>query len=165
MLTTQAPEQNSAPDSGLLCLALLARYHSVAAEPAQMRHELGLSGAATCEDLLLAAKGAPLGQQLRARSGPLDLERAAQGKLPLPCIVEMYGPLRGSPQDSTQDSPQGPQSNPEHEEGGGIAATILPAAPSATSPKTHGQRRGNSRCWPKWRTIKRCCTIQLRAGR
>ena len=123
MLTTQAPEQNSAPDSGLVCLALLARYHSVAAEPAQMRHELGLSGAATCEDLLLAAKRAPLGQQLRARSGPVDLARAAQGKLPLPCIVELYGPLRGSPpdstQDSTQDSPQGPQSNPEHEEEGG----------------------------------------------
>ena len=38
MLATQAPEQTSVPDSGLICLALLARYHGQAAEPAQMRH-------------------------------------------------------------------------------------------------------------------------------
>lgn len=76
MQETKTNDQGVASDSGLTSLALLARYHGQAAEPAQMRHDLGLSIAATCEDPLLAAKR----QQLRARSGPVDLKRAVDGK-------------------------------------------------------------------------------------
>jgi len=72
-------------DTGLASLAIAARFHAKAAEPAQLAHELGLSGPARAEDLLLAARRL----QLKAKLGPLDLERAAQGKLPLPCIVEL----------------------------------------------------------------------------
>ena len=70
-------------DSGLACIALLAQLHGVAADPAQLRHALGLSGPATSDDLLQAAGRL----QLKARTGPLDLERAADGRLPLPCII------------------------------------------------------------------------------
>jgi subfamily B ATP-binding cassette protein HlyB/CyaB len=104
MLGTQALEPASTVDSGLVCLALLARYHSVPAEPAQMRHDLGLSGLATCDDLLLAAKRQPLCQQLRARTGPIDLGRATEGKLPLPCIVELTGPLGDTSDDATEEA-------------------------------------------------------------
>ena len=70
-------------DSGLACIALLAQFHGVAADPAQLRHKLGLSRPATADDLLQAAGRL----QLKARSGPLDLARAADGRLPLPCII------------------------------------------------------------------------------
>jgi ABC-type bacteriocin/lantibiotic exporter with double-glycine peptidase domain len=69
----------------LVSLALIARFHGKAAEPKQLKHELGLSAAARAEDLLLAAKQL----QLKARVGPVNLTRAASGKLPLPGIVEL----------------------------------------------------------------------------
>jgi subfamily B ATP-binding cassette protein HlyB/CyaB len=72
-------------DTGLASLAIAARFCGKAAEPAQLAHELGLSGPARAEDLLLAAKRL----QLKAKLGPLDLERAAQGRAPLPCVVEL----------------------------------------------------------------------------
>ena len=51
-----------------------------------MRHELGLSGTARVEDILLAAKRIGL----RAKTGGIDLQRAAAGKAPLPCILETH---------------------------------------------------------------------------
>ena len=72
-------------DSGLASLAVSARFHGKAAEPQQLAHELGLSGPARAEDLLLAAKRL----ELKAKLGPLDLERATKGSVPLPCIVEL----------------------------------------------------------------------------
>jgi subfamily B ATP-binding cassette protein HlyB/CyaB len=72
-------------DSGLACLVVSARFHGKAAEPQQLAHELGLTGPARAEELLLAAKRL----DLKAKLGPLDLGRAAQGTVPLPCIVEL----------------------------------------------------------------------------
>ena len=65
-------------DSGLTCFALLARFQGKAVEPEQVRRELGLSSAARIEDILLAAKRI----ELRAKSGNLELQRAAAGKKP-----------------------------------------------------------------------------------
>jgi len=59
--------------------------HGVAADPAQLRHALGLNRPASVNDLLQAARRL----QLKARSGPLDLARAADGRLPLPCIISL----------------------------------------------------------------------------
>jgi ATP-binding cassette, subfamily B, bacterial HlyB/CyaB len=75
-------------DSGLASLAVIARFHGKAAEPQQLAHELGLTGPAGAEELLLAAKRL----ELKARLSPLDLERAAKGTIPLPCIVELHDP-------------------------------------------------------------------------
>ena len=75
-------------DTGLASLAIAARFHGRAAEPQQLAHELGLTGPAGAEDLLRAARRL----ELKAKLGPLDLERAALGKLPLPCIVELQPP-------------------------------------------------------------------------
>lgn len=72
-------------DCGLACIALLAQLHGVAADPAQLRHALGLNRPASVNDLLQAARRL----QLKARSGPLDLARAADGRLPLPCIISL----------------------------------------------------------------------------
>ncbi len=72
-----------ADDAALACLALVARFHGVAAEPAQLRHTLGLTADAGAADVLLAAKR--LG--LKAKAGRLDLGRAVNGLLPLPCII------------------------------------------------------------------------------
>ena len=74
-----------ADDPGLACLALIARLHGISAEPRQLSHELGLTGNATSGDLLLAARRL----ELRARAGTLNLERAARGRVPLPCIIEL----------------------------------------------------------------------------
>ncbi|MBX9630482.1 MAG: type I secretion system permease/ATPase [Burkholderiales bacterium] len=81
-----------APDAGLLCLSILSRLHGIAAEPTQLAHELGLSGRAGVDDLLRAAKR--LG--LRAKAAPLDLARAADGKTPLPCLIELRSVSEGN---------------------------------------------------------------------
>ena len=72
-------------DTGLASLSLVARFHGKAADPEQLRHELGLSGAAGAQDLLLAAKRL----QLKAKVGRLDRKRLERGSVPLPCIVEL----------------------------------------------------------------------------
>ena len=41
-----------ADDPGLTCVAFVARMHGVTAEPAQLRHALGLTSPATPDDLL-----------------------------------------------------------------------------------------------------------------
>ena len=41
----RAPQPEPAtPDTGLLCLAMLARYHQVAADPDQLAHEFRADG-------------------------------------------------------------------------------------------------------------------------
>jgi hypothetical protein len=72
-------------DSGLASLAIAARFHGKAAEPAQLAHELGLSGPARAEDLLLAARRL----QLKAKLGPLDLERAAPRRAGCRCRASL----------------------------------------------------------------------------
>src|SRR4051812_5495869 len=71
-------------DAGLASLAVVARLHGKAADPEQLRHELGLSAPARAEDLLRAARR--LG--LKARLGQIDV---ARGGAPLPCVVELKG--------------------------------------------------------------------------
>ena len=79
-------------DSGLACIALIARIHGKSAEPAQLRHALGLRGPAGTDDLLLAAKHL----HLKARCASLDLARVAAGKVALPCIIALrYTDERG----------------------------------------------------------------------
>lgn len=47
----------SAPDSGLLCLVMLARFHGIATEPDQLAHEFTESGKFFGNtEILLAAK-------------------------------------------------------------------------------------------------------------
>jgi subfamily B ATP-binding cassette protein HlyB/CyaB len=84
-LTADPPPARGRVDTGLVSFAICARFHGKAAEPAQLAHELGIGKEASAEELLLAAKRL----ELKARLGPLDLERAAQGKVPLPCIIEL----------------------------------------------------------------------------
>jgi ATP-binding cassette, subfamily B, bacterial HlyB/CyaB len=72
-------------DTGLLCLAMLAQLHGVAADPAQLAHDLGLGGPASDGDILQAARRL----NLKAKTGRLDFERAADGRTPLPCIIRI----------------------------------------------------------------------------
>src|SRR3954469_15406000 len=73
-----------AVDTGLLSLAVLARLQGKPAQPEQLRHELGLTGPASADDLLRAAKRL----DLKAKKGALDIRRLDAGTAPLPCIVE-----------------------------------------------------------------------------
>jgi subfamily B ATP-binding cassette protein HlyB/CyaB len=81
------PERSTTPGAGgaLDCLALLARLHGVAADPARLAHDLALSGPPTPEDLLRAARRL----RLRARLSSFDPSAAAAGRTPLPCLVEL----------------------------------------------------------------------------
>ena len=74
-------------DAGLECLAVVARFHGKAADPEQLRHELGLSAPARAEELLLAAKRL----QLKARIVKLDRAQLERGAVALPCIAELAG--------------------------------------------------------------------------
>ncbi len=65
-------------DSGLACLAMLARFHGVAAEPAQLAHEFGDGGPFGLTQILLAAK--KLG--LKAKPVKTHVERLSTTPLP-----------------------------------------------------------------------------------
>jgi hypothetical protein len=68
------------PDSGLLCLLMMARLHDIAADPHQLRHEFGREPF-SIQTLLLAAR--KLGLSARCvRQDPARLER-----MPLPAIA------------------------------------------------------------------------------
>ena len=71
-------------DTGLLSLAVLARLQGKPAQPEQLRRELGLTGPASADDLLRAARRL----DLKAKKGALDVRRLEAGTAPLPCIVE-----------------------------------------------------------------------------
>ncbi|WP_311197151.1 type I secretion system permease/ATPase [Pseudomonas sp. GCEP-101] len=86
MSSTEAfsPEQgqSQAPDTGLICLVMLARFHSVAASADQLAHEFMPPGAQFgSAELLLAAR--KLG--LKAKSVKTRFDRLAQ--TPLPAIA------------------------------------------------------------------------------
>nr|WP_051318815.1 type I secretion system permease/ATPase [Chitinimonas koreensis] len=76
------PETTPPLDSGLLGLVLLARFHAIAAEPAQLAHEF--SGGQPFDEtrILLAAR--KLGLKARAVDARLDRLET----LPLPALVE-----------------------------------------------------------------------------
>ena len=79
------------PDSGLLALVLIAGHFHIAAQPAQLRHELGLGAAlASPDDLTRAGRRIGLKARAMTRQPVRRLET-----VPLPCIVEI-GPLQYS---------------------------------------------------------------------
>ena len=72
----------SAPDSGLLCLVMLARFHGIATEPDQLAHEFTESGKFFGNtEILLAAKKL----SLKAKLVSTTLPRLTQ--TPLPCMA------------------------------------------------------------------------------
>jgi subfamily B ATP-binding cassette protein HlyB/CyaB len=72
-------------DSGLACLSLIAGYYRIAADPAQLRHQLALTGRlAEAEDLLRAANLLQL--KSRVIRG-VDAKRL--GAIPYPAIIEL----------------------------------------------------------------------------
>ncbi|MBV8273390.1 MAG: type I secretion system permease/ATPase, partial [Cupriavidus sp.] len=69
-------------DAGLAALVLIARFHGIATDTAQIRHAVALGGEAFSEaDLVLAARG----MGLKARAVPLLAERLT--KTPFPVLV------------------------------------------------------------------------------
>jgi subfamily B ATP-binding cassette protein HlyB/CyaB len=74
-------------DSGLVSLSLIAAYYRVAADPAQLTHQLALTGqTADAEDLVRAAK--VLGLKSRIVKGVTAKRLAA---MPLPAIIGLRG--------------------------------------------------------------------------
>ncbi|TXH63447.1 MAG: type I secretion system permease/ATPase, partial [Tolumonas sp.] len=72
------------PDTGLLCLVMLARFHGIATEPDQLAHEFADgSNAFTKTEILLAAKKL----SLKAKAVSSSLPRLTH--TPLPCMVQM----------------------------------------------------------------------------
>jgi len=78
-------EQTSVVDSGLVGLVMLARFHAVAAEPAQLAHQFGGGVAFDETRILLAAK--QLGLKARAVNARVD----RLDTLPLPALAEDVG--------------------------------------------------------------------------
>jgi subfamily B ATP-binding cassette protein HlyB/CyaB len=73
-----------AEDPGLACLVIIARFHGIAADAQQLRHQAGLSRLTdrfSENDLLVAARAVGL----NARAVQLKLERL--GKTPLPALL------------------------------------------------------------------------------
>ena len=74
---------NSPPHHGLSCLALLLRFHGLAADPAALAHRLGGAGVTvTADDLVLLARRAGLKARKIYRSAVHALS-----KVPLPAIA------------------------------------------------------------------------------
>ncbi|RKZ51847.1 MAG: type I secretion system permease/ATPase [Candidatus Parabeggiatoa sp. nov. 3] len=76
---------NSSPniDTGLICLALLARFHHLPADIEQLKHQFGQSGQVFSEtDLLRAAK------QLGLKAKAITRQKPHLDKIPLPAIVQ-----------------------------------------------------------------------------
>ncbi len=77
-------EGTHAIDTGLYCLVLIAQFFKVAADPEQIRHDLGrVEGALTADEILRAAKRLDL-RARRSKCKPSRLE-----KISLPCMAEM----------------------------------------------------------------------------
>jgi ATP-binding cassette, subfamily B, bacterial HlyB/CyaB len=75
-------EAHNLADAGLLALVNIARFHGIAADPAQLRHAAAMGNQPLDSDsLVLSARG--LG--LRARVVPLHAERL--GRAPLPALA------------------------------------------------------------------------------
>jgi subfamily B ATP-binding cassette protein HlyB/CyaB len=69
-------------DIGLECLVLIARYHQVAADSAQLQHQFGLTGQALDERALLLA-GRALGLKIEA----VNIDAARLPTTPLPALA------------------------------------------------------------------------------
>lgn len=79
----QEYNQRSVVDTGLVCFVMLARFHAVAVEPDQVRHEHGSKlNLFTEDDILLAAKA----NGLKAKAFSTHYERLA--RTPLPAIAQ-----------------------------------------------------------------------------
>lgn len=75
-------EDNAHADPGLASLTLIARFHNIPADPAQIRHHAGIPSERFAErDLLLAGKA--LGLKCRA----VDLSTDRLERTPLPCLA------------------------------------------------------------------------------
>ena len=83
-------------DPGLLCLAMVSRFHGVPADPAALAHDLALERPASSEDLIRA--GRRLG--LRVRWARFDLEAILKGRVSFPVVVECQAAPRAGPEDS-----------------------------------------------------------------
>jgi ATP-binding cassette, subfamily B, bacterial HlyB/CyaB len=68
-------------DPGLICLSLLLGHHQIAADPVQMRHDLGSDAPASLDDMVRLAKrfGA------KSRLGRLPFSRLAEAPAPFIC--------------------------------------------------------------------------------
>ena len=74
---------DTGPDTGILCLAMMLRFHKMAADPSQLAHEFApANGKTNLLGLVRAAKQTGL----KARSGELKIKRLQ--KAPLPAIAE-----------------------------------------------------------------------------
>ncbi len=74
--------ENQQPDSGLACLAILARWFGIPVDPAQLQHQFIQSGQTFGErELLLAAK------HLGLKAGAVTTEASRLGVTPLPAIA------------------------------------------------------------------------------
>lgn len=82
MAVTEVPGASMPIDSGLACLVVLARFHGVAADPAQLAHEFQEgSKRFGPQEILLAAKAL----KLKAKAADSSMERLP--KLPLPAMA------------------------------------------------------------------------------
>ena len=72
-------------DAGLTALALIANYYRIAADPAQLRHQLALTGRlAEAEDLVRAANLLRMKSRIIRR---VDANRI--GAVPYPAIIQL----------------------------------------------------------------------------
>ncbi|MGU3537401.1 type I secretion system permease/ATPase [Methylobacterium sp. A54F] len=80
----QAAPPPPLPDSGLSALALVASFHQVNCEPAQVRHELGIGTAPSSDvDVVRGARKLGLKGRLLRKQKPERLD-----KVPYPCIIQ-----------------------------------------------------------------------------
>ena len=82
-------EQDSQPgveevDTGLLCLLLVARYHGLAADPEQLRHQFGENGRRLSESALLRAA-----KSLGFKAGVVPGDWARLTATPLPAMARL----------------------------------------------------------------------------
>jgi ATP-binding cassette, subfamily B, bacterial HlyB/CyaB len=77
------PAPKARIDSGLLCLASVAAHYRIAADPAQLSHELGLGeGTASISDIVRIA------QRLKLKARALSRQRIMHLRhVPMPCII------------------------------------------------------------------------------
>ena len=81
---SEQKKKQELPDSGLSALALVAAYHQIVCEPAQVRHELGIGArASTAVDIVRAARQLKLKARLLRNQQPARIET-----MPLPAILE-----------------------------------------------------------------------------
>lgn len=80
-----SPSSSSMPDTGILCILLLARFFGLPADGAQLRHQFGQSGKPLDDaDLLRAAKSLDL------KAGIVRTDMAHLAGTPLPAIAKRH---------------------------------------------------------------------------